>query len=101
MRTTASRVAQGIETVSLMARATGDAVHDPAAPDPDPRRSDAVNYPKPSKCRYCGEVLSANEARYGRVCSGDECQREDAERERDMAAAAEEAAREDGYARYQ
>lgn len=52
------------------------------------------------KCRYCGDVLTAFQARYGRVCDKDECNQEDAEREREQYENAQEAAREDGYERY-
>lgn len=52
------------------------------------------------KCRYCGEPLTRLEAAYGRLCSSDECQREDQQAERERLEDAQERAREDGYERY-
>jgi hypothetical protein len=55
---------------------------------------------KQPKCRYCGTGLSQFEARHGRVCGSDECNKEDAEAERDRDEMAREAAEQDGYSRY-
>ena len=55
---------------------------------------------KIKRCRYCGETLDALEAKYGRVCSSDECQKEDAEADRERDAMAREAAEQDGYSLY-
>jgi hypothetical protein len=63
-------------------------------------RSKRVKYPGTVKCRYCGEQLTHVEAKYGRVCSSDECQREDRDAEIERDEMARQAAQEDGYSRY-
>ncbi len=55
---------------------------------------------KQKKCFYCGEPVFGRTFGYTPICDSHECNEEDRQREIDIQANAEEAAREDDYSLY-